>query len=161
MTIYCNVNGEEVSFAANANERLITLLRERFQLTGAKCGCLTGNCGACSVIFNHAVVKACLITAFQARGSGIITIEGFAHTDEYRDIVQGFARAGVRNCGFCAAGKILTAEILLARDPHPSTAAILNSFNGTRCRCTEPESLVEGVRAAASIRRVRLYGRAV
>jgi carbon-monoxide dehydrogenase small subunit len=160
MTIHCILNGEEVEFNANADERLITILRETFPLSGAKCGCLTGNCGACSVIFNHKVVKACLITAFQVRDSKLITIEGFAHTDEYKDIVQGFARAGARNCGFCDAGKILTVEALLAQNPHPSRLNILTGFNGIRCRCTEPDSLIEGVLVAASIRQLRLYGRA-
>jgi carbon-monoxide dehydrogenase small subunit len=161
MTIHCTLNGEEVTFNANADERLITILRETFSLTNAKCGCLTGNCGACSVIFNHKVVKACLIPAFQVRGNQLTTIEGFAHTDEYQDIVQGFADAGARNCGYCDAGKILTVETLLAQNPHPSRLDILAGFNGIRCRCTEPDSLIEGVLAAASIRQRRLYGRAL
>lgn len=161
MTIHCILNGEEVTFNANVNERLINILRETFPLTGAKCGCLAGNCGACSIIFNHKVVKACLIPAFQVRGSKLITIEGFAHTDEYRDIVQGFARAGVQNCGYCDAGKILTVETLLVQNPHPSRLDILTGFNGIRCRCTEPDSLIEGVLIAASIRQLRLYGRAI
>jgi carbon-monoxide dehydrogenase small subunit len=148
-------------FDANADTRLVTILRENFALTGAKRGCLAGICGACSVIFNGDVVKACLIPAFRARGGEIVTIEGFADTGEYQDICQGFERAGVQNCGYCDAGKILTVETLLVKNPHPSRADILSGFNGIRCRCTEPDSLIEGVLVAASIRQRRLYGRIV
>jgi carbon-monoxide dehydrogenase small subunit len=111
------------------------------------------------VIFNGAVVQACLIPAFRIRGSEIITIEGFSQTDEYQDIAAGFAEAKVMNCGFCDTGKILAAEALLSRKNRPNREDILAAFNGVRCRCTEPDSLVAGVQAVAEMRRRRLYGR--
>jgi carbon-monoxide dehydrogenase small subunit len=148
-------------FDINADTRLITILRDTFLLSGAKCGCLAGICGACSIIFNGSVVKACLIPAFRVRGGELITIEGFALTDEYQDICQGFTQAGVHNCGYCDAGKILTVETLLMKNLYPTRLDILASFNGIRCRCSEPDSLIEGVMAAASLRQRRLYGRAV
>ncbi|MDR2101559.1 MAG: aldehyde oxidoreductase [Treponema sp.] len=159
MTIAFILNGEDVVIRTDANRRLIDILRGTFHLLGAKMGCLTGKCGACSVIFNGNVIQSCLIPAFQARGSEIITIEGFSQTDEYQDIVVGFSEAGVENCGYCDTGKILTTEALLGRNPRPGREAILAAFNGIKCRCTDPEALAAGVLAVADIRQRRLYGR--
>jgi carbon-monoxide dehydrogenase small subunit len=159
MTIAFILNGEDVVIRTEADRRLIDILRGTFQLLGAKTGCLTGNCGACSIIFNGKVTQACLIPAFRVRGSEIITIEGFSQTDEYQDIVMGFSRAGVENCGYCDTGKILITEALLGRNSRPNRESILRTFNGIKCRCTDPETLVEGVLAVADIRQRRLYGR--
>jgi carbon-monoxide dehydrogenase small subunit len=159
MTLGFILNGEDVVVKTEANHRLIDILRNHFKLQGAKAGCLSGCCGACSVIFNGKVVPSCLIPAFRIRGSEIITIEGFSQNDEYQDILEGFIRAGVENCGYCDAGKILAVETLLERNLRPSREEILAAFNGIKCRCTEPDSLIEGVLAAVEIRQRRLYGR--
>jgi carbon-monoxide dehydrogenase small subunit len=159
MTIGFILNGEDVVVRTEADTRLLDILRETFNLRGTKCGCLTGGCGVCSVIFNGKVSPACLIPAFQIRGSEVITIEGFSQTNEYPDIIGGFTQAGVETCGYCDGGKILATESLLERNLQPSREEIYAAFNGIRCRCTEPERLVEGVLAAIDIRRRRLYGR--
>jgi carbon-monoxide dehydrogenase small subunit len=159
MTLAFILNGEDVVVKADADRRLLDILRTHFQLLGAKAGCLTGGCGACSVIFNGRVLPSCIIPAFRIRGSEVITIEGFSQTDEYQDIATGFSRAGVENCGYCDAGKILAVETLLERNLRPSRGEILAAFNGIKCRCTEPESLIAGVMTTADIRQRRLYGR--
>jgi carbon-monoxide dehydrogenase small subunit len=159
VTIGFILNGEDVVIRVDAERRLTDILRGTFQLLGAKTGCYTGSCGICSVILNSLVVKSCLIPVFKIQGSEIITIEGFSQTDEYQDIIRGFAEAGVENCGFCDTGKILTTETLLSRNPRPGRPEILEAFSGIRCRCTEPESLANGVLAAAETRQRRLYGR--
>ncbi|MDR3343826.1 MAG: 2Fe-2S iron-sulfur cluster binding domain-containing protein [Treponema sp.] len=159
MTIEFILNGEDVAVHAEAERRLIDILQGSFGLLGAKMGCLLGRCGACSVIMNGLVVPACLIPASQIQSSAIVTIEGFSQTEAYQDILMGFGEAGVENCGYCDAGKILVAEALLAKNPHPSRNAILTGFNGIKCRCTEPESLYAGVLAAGENRRRRIYGR--
>jgi carbon-monoxide dehydrogenase small subunit len=159
MTIGFILNGEDVVVRAEADIRLINILRTEFGLTGAKSGCLAGKCGACSVIFNGEIAKACLIPAFRIRGSEIITIEGFSQTDEYQDIVSGFLQSGLETCKFCRTGKILTAATLLDRNSRPSREEVLTGFGGVRCRCTDPDSLVEAVAVIAEIRRRRLYGR--
>jgi carbon-monoxide dehydrogenase small subunit len=159
MTIGFILNGEDVVVRAEADTRLINILRGHFGLLGAKTGCLTGKCGVCSVIFNGEVVKSCLIPAFRTRGSEVITIEGFSQTDEYQDILTGFLQTGLDTCQFCRTGRILTATALLERKSRPSREEILRGFDGIRCRCTDPESLVEAINTVAEIRQRRLYGR--
>ena len=160
MTIGFNLNGENVTVHTDAGTRLLDILRSNFKLLGTKTGCRTGLCGACSVILNGEVVTSCLYPAFRIQGAEVITIEGFSQSDEYQDIILGFAEAGVENCGFCNAGKILAAEALLRKNHGPSRDEILAAFHGIKCRCTDSESLVRGILAITEQRRRRLYGRA-
>ena len=153
------LNGEDVVVRTNAESRLVDILRDTFNLVGAKAGCYIGNCGACSILFNGDVAKSCLIPAFKIKDSEIITIEGFAQTDEYNEIIHAFAEAGIENCGFCNTGKILTTEALLGRNPRPAKDEILAAFQGIRCRCTDPEGLVRAVSNVVEYRRRRLHGR--
>jgi carbon-monoxide dehydrogenase small subunit len=159
MTIGFILNGEDVVVRSNAEIRLIDILRGSFGLLEAKSSCLAGKCGACSVIFNGSVTQACLIPAFRIRGSEIITIEGFSQTDGYQDIITGFTQAGMENCGYCRNGKILTAEAILGRKERPGREEILSGFSGIKCRCTDPDALVEALTIAAELRQRRLYGR--
>jgi carbon-monoxide dehydrogenase small subunit len=159
MTIGFMLNGGAVKIRSDASARLIDILRDSFALLGAKCGCRIGRCGSCLVFFNGESAQACLIPAFRVHGGEVLTIEGFSQSAEYQDIVRGFAQAGLENCGFCDTGKIIAAEALLTRNPHPSQNEILAGFNGIRCCCTDPELLVAGVLAAVDIRQRRVYGR--
>ena len=159
MTIGFILNGEDVIARTGAEIRLVDILRNTFNLMGTKAGCCCGNCGACSVIFNGDVAKACLIPAFKIGNREIITIEGFTQTDEYQDIIGAFTESGLESCGFCDTGKILATEALLNRIPQPSKNEILVAFQGIRCRCTDPEGLIRVVTAAAEYRRRRLHGR--
>jgi len=159
LTIGFILNGEDVVIQCEAGRRLINILRIDFGLLGAKTGCLTGKCGFCAVIFNGLVSHACLIPAFRLRGSEVITIEGFSQTDEYQDIITGFAQAGFDGCGYCRTSKILNTGALLERIKRPSRQEILVAFSGIKCRCTDAEKLIEGIEKAAEIRQRRLYGR--
>jgi len=152
------LNGEDVTVDSNPESRLVDILRDNFDLLGAKEGCNIGACGTCLIIFNGDVLKSCLIPAFKIRGCEIITIEGFSQTIDYQDIIQGFSETGFEDCGFCTTGKILATEALLSRNKAPSREEILLAFNGIRCRCTEPDLLVQGISAASEYRRRRLYG---
>jgi len=159
MTINFILNGEDVFVRSEAGVRLIDILRGNFGLFGAKSGCLTGQCGACSILFNGKVSLACLIPAFRIRGCEVITIEGFSQTVEYQEILDGFKQVHLGNCGYCEAGKILCTEALLDRVPNPTRKEILTGFSGIKCRCTNTERLVEAVNIIAGIREKRLYGR--
>jgi carbon-monoxide dehydrogenase small subunit len=159
MSIDFILNGQDEMINTNAELRLIDILRETYQLLGAKSGCYSGACGLCSVILNDDVVKSCLIPAFKIQGTEIVTIEGFSQTDEYQEILQGFEEAETETCGYCYTGKILTVEALISKNPRPSPKDILTAFSGIKCRCTEPQSLVQGVLLVAEKRQRRLYGR--
>ena len=158
MTIGFILNGEDVIVKTNAESRLVDILRQTFNLLGARAGCYLGICGACSVIFNGEVVKSCLIPAFKIRDCEIITIEGFSQSDEYQDIIRGFEEAGALNCGFCNTGKVMITEALLEKNPSPEETDILKALIGNKCRCTENGSLVQGVLIAAEKRRQRING---
>jgi carbon-monoxide dehydrogenase small subunit len=159
MTINFILNGEDVVVRCGAEHRLVYMLRDSFGLTGTKVSCLSGCCGACTVIFNGIIVQSCLIPAFCVRGSEIITIEGFSQTDEYQDIAEGFSQSGLWNCPICQNGKILATEALLERNLRPEEPEILRAFAGIRCRCTDPGVLVRAVRMSSEIRQRRIYGR--
>jgi carbon-monoxide dehydrogenase small subunit len=159
MTIDFILNGEDVVVRAEANARLLDILRDTFGLRETKADCLTGCCGACTVNFGKTIAQSCLIPAFSIRGKEVITIEAFSQTDEYQDIIEGFSRTAYKTCGFCTTGKILTLAALLERNPQPDRKDILPAFNGIKCRCTDPDSLVEAVLAVSEIRRRRIYGR--
>jgi len=158
MTMGFILNGEDVTVDCNPEKPLIDILRDNFNLLGAKAGCNIGTCGTCLIIFNGDIVKSCLIPALKIRGCEIITIEGFSQTVDYQDIILGFSETGLEDCGFCNTGRILATEALLGRNKEPSKEEILSAFCGIRCRCTEPEGLVQGVLAASEYRRRRLYG---
>ncbi|MCL2190556.1 MAG: 2Fe-2S iron-sulfur cluster-binding protein [Treponema sp.] len=153
------LNGEDVVVRCPAMARLIDILRADFGLMGTKSGCLAGKCGLCTVIFNGSVCPACLIPAFRLQKSEVITMEGFSLTDEYQDIESGFAEAGLDDCGYCRTGKTLIAGALLGRSKRPSRDEILRTVDGIRCRCTDPERLVEGIEKALETKMRRLYGR--
>jgi len=159
MTVSFILNGEDVVIRSDANVRLVDILRVNFGLLETRAGCLTGKCGFCAVIFNGSVSHACLIPAFRLRGGEVITLEGFSQTDEYQDIMAGFADARLESCGYCTTSKILNAGALLDRIKRPSRQEILQAFSGVKCRCTDPEKLIEGIERTVELRQRRLYGR--
>ncbi|MCL2208705.1 MAG: 2Fe-2S iron-sulfur cluster-binding protein [Treponema sp.] len=160
MTINFILNGEDVVVRCGAGIRLIDILRGQFGLLNAKAGCLTGQCGSCSVLFNGMVSPACLIPAFKIKNSEIITIEGFSQTIEYEEIMNGFINAHTGNCGYCEAGKVLCTEALLSYIGAPSKEEILKGFSGIKCRCTNSERLIKAVNIIADLRQKRLCGHA-
>jgi carbon-monoxide dehydrogenase small subunit len=160
MTIGFILNGEDVNVQTEAQVRLVDILRSKFNLLHAKSGCLSGRCGCCSVIFNGKVIPACTIPMFHVRGCEIITLEGFCKTDEYQDIMTGFAKAHVETCGYCDAAKVLAIEAFLDINSKPDKKEAAEAFDGVICRCTEHSSLIEALLITADIRQRRLYGRA-
>ncbi|MDR2658627.1 MAG: 2Fe-2S iron-sulfur cluster binding domain-containing protein [Spirochaetaceae bacterium] len=156
MTLSFILNDENITINTEPNRRLIDILRNDFGLTGSKCGCFGGLCGACTVIFNGSVSPACLIPAFRIRGGKITTIEGFSFTKKYSDIERGFNLHDVESCGYCNPAKILVTETLLKEKELPPRDDILLAFDSIRCRCTLGENLIDAVITAAEIRQRRL-----
>ena len=141
----CTVNGVPRTVRAYPMARLLDVLREELRLTGAKEGCGEGECGACSVIVDGALVNSCLFPALQAEGANIRTIEGIATGDKLHAMQEAFVRHGGAQCGMCTPGMILAAVSLLEQIPHPNDSEIRNGLAGNLCRCTGYMKIFEAV----------------
>lgn len=147
-TVTLTLNHERRSFEAEPQETLLHLLREKARLTGVKCGCELGECGACTVIYNGRAVNSCCVLAEQADGSDVVTIEGIGTADEPHPLQQAFMDAGAIQCGFCTPGMILSAKALLDRVSHPDEETIREALSGNLCRCTGYSKIIEAVQLA-------------
>jgi carbon-monoxide dehydrogenase small subunit len=136
MPINCSVNGEPRTLHAFPLERLLDVLREQLHLTGTKEGCGEGECGACSVILDGAIVNSCLVPVAQVEGASIKTIEGVASGEQLHAVQQAFIDCGGAQCGICTPGMVMAAVDLLERNPNPSETEIRTGLAGNLCRCT-------------------------
>jgi len=151
--IACCVNGEPRRFHAWPMERLLDVLRRELALTGTKEGCGEGECGACSVLLDGALVNSCLVPIAQVDGCEISTIEGLAGAGETLAAVQeAFISCGGAQCGICTPGMILAAHSLLQRHPQPTDAEIRAGLSGNLCRCTGYMKIFESVVRACQSR---------
>jgi xanthine dehydrogenase YagT iron-sulfur-binding subunit len=129
------VNGRERDVPVAPHETLLTVLRERLHLTGAKPGCERGECGACTVLIDGLNVYSCLTLAVACEGRRITTIEGLVEGEELHPLQQAFIAHDAVQCGYCTPGQILAALCLLQRDPAPSATSIAHGMSGNLCRC--------------------------
>jgi len=143
--VTCAVNGEAQTIDAFPMERLLDVLREHLHLTGTKEGCGEGECGACSVIIDGAIVNSCLVPVAQVEGASIKTIEGVANGDQLHAVQQAFIDCGGAQCGICTPGMVMAAVDLLERNPNPSEAEIRTGLAGNLCRCTGYMKIFESV----------------
>ncbi len=144
-----NVNGETRTASVPPETTLLKLLRENFNLTGAKLGCDVGDCGACTVIVDGKPVNACLMLAGQADGREVLTIEGLATQDKLHPLQKAFEDRASLQCGFCGPGVILSAKALLDEIPSPSVPEIRDALSGNLCRCTGYTKMIEAIQDAA------------
>ena len=145
VAINFTVNGEPRAVEAYPFERLLDVLRHQLRLTGTKEGCGEGECGACSVLLDGALVNSCLVPALQADGARIKTIEGVAAGGELDRVQQAFVEHGGAQCGICTPGMVLAAVSLLERTPRPTEADIRAGLAGNLCRCTGYTKIFESV----------------
>jgi len=148
--ITLTVNGETRAASVPPETTLLKLLREHFNLTGAKLGCDVGDCGACTVIVDGDAINACLMLAGQADGRDVTTIEGLATRDRFHPIQAAFEANGALQCGFCGPGVIMAAKALLEQNDDPDVATIRDALAGNICRCTGYTKMIEAVRNAAT-----------
>lgn len=150
MLVELTVNGRSRT-AENvwAGESLLYLLRERLGLRGSKNACEQGECGSCSVYLDGELVCACLVSAGQANGAEVVTVEGLAEGDRLHPIQQAYISEGAVQCGFCTPGLILATHSLLTTNGNPSDDEIREALAGNLCRCTGYEKIIDSVRHAA------------
>ena len=153
-----HVNGESTQVAAVLHDTLLTVLRERLQLTAAKRGCNQGVCGACTISIDDAPMRACLSLAHNCEQAQVRTLEGLQDCPHMQALQASFARAGAFQCGFCTPGMLVSARALLLRNPDPDAQAIRSALSGNLCRCTGYVKIIDAVRTAASA--LRLEGAA-
>ncbi len=144
-----NINGDKVEFVCEADETLLDVLRNRLGLTGAKEGCGTGDCGACSVTVDGRLVCSCLVLGAEAEGRKIGTIEGMADGDKLHPLQTKFIEHAALQCGVCTPGFLVAAKALLDRNPDPSEEEIRFGLAGNLCRCTGYDKIVRAVQDAA------------
>jgi carbon-monoxide dehydrogenase small subunit len=154
--ITTTVNGDPAEFLADPGMTLLDALRDKLGLTGAKEGCGSGDCGACSVIVDGRLVCSCLVLAPEAEGRRIETIEGMAQGGDLHPLQQKFLDHAALQCGFCTPGILVAAKALLADNPDPSETEVRYWLAGNLCRCTGYDKIVRAVMdAAADMRQVR------
>jgi carbon-monoxide dehydrogenase small subunit len=151
VNVTLTINGELRSADVPPETTLLQLLRDSFQLTGAKLGCDVGDCGACTVIVDGKAVNSCLMLAGQANGRSVTTIEGLATRKGLHPLQQVFEENGALQCGFCGPGVIMTAKALLDETPNPTTQDIRTALAGNLCRCTGYTKMIEGIQEAAEV----------
>jgi aerobic carbon-monoxide dehydrogenase small subunit len=143
--VRCTLNGRATTLEAYPMARLLDVLREQAGLTGTKEGCGEGECGACSIEMDGALVNSCLVPVLQAEGAKIRTIEGVADDTRLHAVQQAFLMHGGAQCGICTPGMILAAVNLLARKPQPTESEIREGLAGNLCRCTGYIKIFESV----------------
>ena len=143
------INGDAVEFLCEAQETLLDVLRDRLDLTGAKEGCATGDCGACSVTVDGRLICSCLMLGAEAEGREIATIEGMADGEVLHPLQQKFLEHAALQCGICTPGILVAAEALLEKNPDPTETEVRYWLAGNLCRCTGYDKIIRAVMDAA------------
>jgi aerobic-type carbon monoxide dehydrogenase small subunit (CoxS/CutS family) len=143
------INGRRRSSSSDPERPLLYVLREEFDLIGAKYGCGEGQCGACTVLLEGVAVRSCTTPARIAQGKQITTIEGLERDGNLHPLQEAFIAADAMQCGYCTAGMIMSAAGLLQRTANPTEAEIKRGLQGNICRCGTHQRVIQAVRMAA------------
>jgi len=143
--IRLTVNGELQEFAVEPQTTLLEALREQLELTGAKEGCGTGECGSCTVLLDDKPILSCLTLAVDCQDAEITTIEGLAQGEHLTEVQQSFLEKGAVQCGFCTPGMVLTITALLKETPNPTDSEIKKALEGNVCRCTGYNKIMHAI----------------
>ncbi len=143
------LNGAPVAYEGNPAARLLHVLRDEYRLTGVKCGCEEGECGACSVLLDGKLVNSCMVAMGRLEGCAVVTIEGYRETARFAALDKAYAAVSAVQCGFCIPGMILASECILSEHPHPTEEQIREGISGNLCRCTGYNAIVQAIGIAA------------
>jgi carbon-monoxide dehydrogenase small subunit len=143
------INGELMEFLCEPRQSLLEVLRDELELTGSKEGCLTGDCGACTVILDGRAACSCLVLGVEVQGKTIDTVEGLASGSTLHVLQQKFLEHASLQCGICTPGFLMSAKALLDHNPAPTEPEIRYALAGNLCRCTGYDKIVKAVIDAA------------
>ncbi len=150
ITVSTTINDDDVEYLCQPDETLLDVLRNRLGLMGAKEGCGTGDCGACSTIMDGRLVCSCLVLGAEAHGRTIETIEGMATGSALHPLQRKFIEHAALQCGICTPGFLIAAKALLEVNPDPTETEIRFWLAGNLCRCTGYDKIVRAVQDAAA-----------
>lgn len=145
-TISLKVNGVQRSVEVEPRTTLLELVRDEFNLTGAKLGCDIQVCGACTLLVNGKPVSACSVLAVDTDGCEVLTIEGLSDKNAFHPLQEAFMEFGALQCGYCTSGFILTAKALLDEIPRPTDAQIRDYLAGNFCRCGCYQEIMQAIK---------------
>jgi carbon-monoxide dehydrogenase small subunit len=142
------INGKQYEHDVEPRLLLVHYIREKARLTGTHVGCDTGNCGACTILYDGKLIKSCLMLAVQANDARLTTIEGVA-SNGLHPVQDAFLEKFGFQCGYCTSGMILNALTLLQSNPSPSEHDIREALEGNLCMCTGYQQIIEAIQYAA------------
>lgn len=143
------LNNEKVEYEVEPDKTLLKMLREDFNLTGAKEGCGQGECGACTILLDGKPVNSCLMLAVEADGKEILTVEGLSKGNKLDDLQSSFINNGALQCGYCTPGMLMSAKALLKENPNPTVEDVKKAISGNLCRCTGYKKIIESIMEVA------------
>ena len=143
------INGDAVDYVCEPEETMLDVLRDRLGMTGAKEGCGTGDCGACSITVDGRLTCSCLMLGAEAGGHEIGTVEGIAKGSELHPVQQKILDHAALQCGVCTPGIVVAAKALLEKNPDPTETEVRYWLAGNLCRCTGYDKIIRAVMDAA------------
>lgn len=146
--IIFTLNGEKRHLMVDNSDILLEVLREKLGVKSPKCGCDSGDCGACTVLLNGKNVRSCLIFAVEVEGQEVTTLEGISK-DGLTPLQEAMLSQNAFQCGFCAPGVILAATDLLNNNANPTEHEIKHAIAGNLCRCTGYTSIIKAIQSVA------------
>jgi nicotinate dehydrogenase subunit A len=144
-----SINGRNYAVDVDPENSLLTVLRERLDLTGSKYGCGEGQCGACTVLIDGKAQRSCITRVASVAHKQITTIEGLAAGEQLHPVQEAFLESGAMQCGYCTSGMIMSAVALLKRNPTPKESDIIDFMDGNVCRCGTYPRIVSAIENAA------------
>lgn len=144
--IKTTINHRRYDLSILPHQTLLELLRDELGLTGTKCGCEVGECGACTVLLDGEAVNSCLVLAPQIDGREVVTVEGLMKDEKLDPLQESFMDHDAVHCGFCTPGMLLSARALLNKNPDPDETEIRTAISGNLCRCTGYVQIVEAIK---------------
>lgn len=148
--INIKVNGDPYEISVKSNWTLAYVIREKLNLIGTKEHCNEGACGMCTVIVDGEAILSCMTLAATMDGKDIMTIEGLAENGKLHPLQEAWVEEHGAQCGYCTPGMIMTAKVLLDKNPAPTTTEIKEAMGGNICRCGNYEFIINSVHAAAA-----------